>query len=639
MGAMASGFAARLLFLVALFGFSTATAHQERQAQPVFRSGVELIRVEVTVVDGRGEPVRDLQPEDFLVRIDGKPRDVRFARFYGPVTATATVAPGSGPAVARAGAASPPPPGRVVVIVIDRESLRPGTGAQVLESTAKFIERLSPRDAVGFVPVPGTSISPTREHQRVGDAVRRALGAEPKRNWRFNLSLREARYWEEKNSRQQMFVIERECRVHDDTCPGELRLQAFEMLREARDRARQIVSALASVAESLAPIEHPKQLVFISGGLAFDTETHTWYRDFARKAAAAEMTVYTIEVDQPPADASSGFSVGPMQRDPGLEEGLTTLAGMTGGAFFAAVGTGKGVLDRLHAELENVYQLGVDGASQDVDGKPHEIRVEVKRPGLTLRARREILVHRGTQDRNLLADLLASPVDVMELPVSAVGAVFRGEAADSLKVVLVAEAGGAGADAPWPMEYGVIVYRDDRPTHEVVDRLDSGSRRGVAAVQLAPGKYRLRAAAVDARGRGGVVDQPLEVGLRVAGDLQLSDLLVGTRGDAFEPVISMEAGTRVAAMLEIYTVRDELFADTAIVFELYEGKNPAPLAVVEGLLHATESARRQVAEGELPTETLQPGDYRVSATISVAGAPVGRVTRAFTVSERAFEPV
>lgn len=607
------------------------------QSQPAFRSGVELIRVDVTVVDNHGRPVRDLQASDFVVRIHGKPRDVRFARFYGPdevrpagpAPATAASAPhGTASNVASS-------PGRVVMIVVDRESLRPGSGGQLLDSVAAFIQGLSPQDAVGLVPIPGATIDPTREHQRVAEAVKRALGAEPKRNWRFNLSLREANDWEERDARRTSFLVERECRPHDVTCPQELRLQAFEMLRDARDRARQIVSTLAAVAEGLASIEHPKQLVFISGGLAFDTETHTWYRDFARKAAAAQMTVYTIELDQPPTDASSGFSFGPTVRDRELQEGLTTLAGLTGGAFFSAVGTGSGILDRVRTELENVYQLGLDGAPEDADGKPHEIRVEVKRPGVTVRARREVIVPAGAgAQRNPLAGILRQPVDVTDLPVAVGAFTARGDEPDTLKVILVGEAAQA-AGARLPIQYGFIVLKDGKPTHEIVDRFETQPTRSVTAVQLAPGTYRLRFGAVDADRRGGSVDLPLRVGLRAAGDLQFSDLFVGTLGSEFKPAVTAAQGTRLMTMLELYTMRPEVFDDTSVVLEVRNAESAEPLATAEGLLRPTDSERRQVAEGPVPTGGLQPGTYTVSATISVAGTPIGKVTRGFILTDAA----
>ena len=44
--------------------------------QPTFKSGVELVALDVTVVDRNGRPVQGLGPEAFQVTIDGRPRRV-----------------------------------------------------------------------------------------------------------------------------------------------------------------------------------------------------------------------------------------------------------------------------------------------------------------------------------------------------------------------------------------------------------------------------------------------------------------------------------------------------------------------------------------------------------------------------------
>ena len=48
---------------------------------PVFRSGVEVMEVDVTVVDAKGMPVRDLRVPEFTVTVDGQPRRVVSAEF------------------------------------------------------------------------------------------------------------------------------------------------------------------------------------------------------------------------------------------------------------------------------------------------------------------------------------------------------------------------------------------------------------------------------------------------------------------------------------------------------------------------------------------------------------------------------
>src|SRR4051794_4720437 len=97
---------------------------QGKQPQtPVFRSSVEALVVEASVLDRDGKPVTDLSASDFIVTLDGKPRRVRDARFFGD---------GEVEVVTRAESPVPGPvtqdieDGRIVVFVVDRESIAPG---------------------------------------------------------------------------------------------------------------------------------------------------------------------------------------------------------------------------------------------------------------------------------------------------------------------------------------------------------------------------------------------------------------------------------------------------------------------------------------------------------------------------------
>ena len=113
----------RALVLAAAFGFILQ--------QPTFRTRVELVRLDVTVVDRDGNPVRDLRPEDFMVTLDGQPRRVAFARFYG----SEAVAPPSADVPVSVATNTASTPGRVVVLVADLESrLAPGDRVQTLDT-------------------------------------------------------------------------------------------------------------------------------------------------------------------------------------------------------------------------------------------------------------------------------------------------------------------------------------------------------------------------------------------------------------------------------------------------------------------------------------------------------------------------
>jgi hypothetical protein len=49
---------------------------QDQPGQPVFRAGINFVRVDVIATDSRGNPILDLKPEDLAVTEDGKPQAI-----------------------------------------------------------------------------------------------------------------------------------------------------------------------------------------------------------------------------------------------------------------------------------------------------------------------------------------------------------------------------------------------------------------------------------------------------------------------------------------------------------------------------------------------------------------------------------
>ena len=46
-----------------------------------FRTGAELVRVDVTVIDHKGQPIADLTADDFTVEEDGVPQKIQSFKF------------------------------------------------------------------------------------------------------------------------------------------------------------------------------------------------------------------------------------------------------------------------------------------------------------------------------------------------------------------------------------------------------------------------------------------------------------------------------------------------------------------------------------------------------------------------------
>ena len=75
-----AGFALRAgvvgLAAVAVLGPSAATVQTPQGQPPIFRGGANVVRVDVTVTNNRGEPATDLTRDDFVVTEDGAPQTI-----------------------------------------------------------------------------------------------------------------------------------------------------------------------------------------------------------------------------------------------------------------------------------------------------------------------------------------------------------------------------------------------------------------------------------------------------------------------------------------------------------------------------------------------------------------------------------
>ena len=70
--------AAATLLPLAASGRPLATPPQE---PPVFPAAIDLVAIDVTVVDEKGHPIPELQPQDFEVLVDGRARRILSAQF------------------------------------------------------------------------------------------------------------------------------------------------------------------------------------------------------------------------------------------------------------------------------------------------------------------------------------------------------------------------------------------------------------------------------------------------------------------------------------------------------------------------------------------------------------------------------
>ena len=81
---------------IAILGLLTLALGAQQQSQPTFKSGVQVVEVDVRVFDGNGGFVRDLKAEDFELLENGAPQKIEALYFVEPA-AGARAWPSRGP--------------------------------------------------------------------------------------------------------------------------------------------------------------------------------------------------------------------------------------------------------------------------------------------------------------------------------------------------------------------------------------------------------------------------------------------------------------------------------------------------------------------------------------------------------------
>jgi VWFA-related protein len=368
------------------------TARQ--QPPPTFRSGVEVVRIDVSVVDKTGRPVGDLAPADFTVTVDGKPRTIVSAQFLKYEVRTA-VTPGGRGAAAPAPAPQSPPPPRTVLIVIDEDNIEPGEGQLAKQAAARFIDRLGPDDRVGVVTIPRLRAEVTLSTRRSDalkalDAVITGVNVD---RYEYTIGLAEAFDIERGYSEVTQRVIDRECGTAPG-CPPRVMMQVRQMQLQAHIRGQRSLDAMAGLAEGLVSVEGPKTVLLISGGVPMpDLHALNAFDRIEAAFAAAQVSFYTLYLERSTFGQVRNRPSPTAVEDDLLErEGIENATSVTGGTLMLGIGTLDQYFDRVVTELSGSYLLGVEVAPTDRDGRTHQVDVKVSRRGVDVRARKRYVI-------------------------------------------------------------------------------------------------------------------------------------------------------------------------------------------------------------------------------------------------------
>lgn len=398
-------------------------AQQQAQQPPTFKSGVQLVEVDVRVFDKDGRFVTDLTRDDFELLENGTPQKIEAMYLVGAAVQPSPGTPDPAGVLptrpdANAGIPSPEPRGpspestQTWIFFFDLNHLTPGGGFdRARKAVDDFIrDRFREGDIAGILAgdkminnrltsIRQELLEAVKQVKPRGDSRTRYI--ELTREWpRFLNEEEPLRIARNENEWIQRAVM-RACTDEPSACQmadGAVRQKAARFAVDIHQASMATLTAFNGLASGLARMPGPKSVVFLSDGFVIQ-DIETSLRTVVGQLARAGARVYAIDVrgldragqrnliDQEQAEDTAG----PFVKMDALADGPNSVAVDTGGLMIRNENNIGRALDRIGEDAGRYYVLAYQPENSNFDGKYRPIQVRVKRDGLRVRARRGYL--------------------------------------------------------------------------------------------------------------------------------------------------------------------------------------------------------------------------------------------------------
>jgi VWFA-related protein len=635
-----------------------------------FSTKTDIVLADVTVIDGKGQPVLDLRLTDFTLSVNGRPRGIQAVEYVS----SSRPKPGAALAAEPGAATIDSREGRHLLIVADETHLSFGAGRAVLRAAENLIDRLAPEDRVAVMRMPtGGGVEFTRDHARAIEGLRGVTGQALRRAGMVaTIFPSEAVEAEEGGGPGWDAAISRECgRVTSGPCVDSMHAEATAMLNEMRFATSTTLRAMEQLLKGLVPVGVPINVVLISEGLFVDRTSES-LSTIGSLAAAARVSMSIVRPAREWYDASTKASSSNRNEDDRfVREGLEQLAGELRGGYYTAVGDGSGAFDRIGAELAGYYLLAFEPTPDDRTGRERRIKVEVKRRGVTLRSRSTFVIPSPTPVTSLTAGPVetgraprptsaaeAPPSPPAPLPASVIAVPVRvgtysmfSPDDDRVRVLITAEAGDAVTESgSWRVSLMLKDPRGQIVSNSAATVSLSPARPTAPSpalfsteVVLNPGDYSLSLTLVNADGRVGMVEQKLAAQFRsAAGGFSVSDLVVVNEPEAgaamrLAPTASIER-ERAAVFLEVRHADSTALGEARASFEVAQSVDGPAVVTTQATSEARANGTDRAFAGSMLLNALPPGEYFMRGTLIGAGGARSQFTKAFRLDRRAAGP-
>jgi VWFA-related protein len=571
--------------------------------QQRFAAEATSIRLHLTAIDSKGQPVTDLAQSELHLTVGNEPREIRVLRWLGEgrrelVAADKSASPAAMnlplPFASNRGEAE----SHTWFIVVNHGSLRPGDERQVMRMLDELVTRLPARDRVGVATIPQgrALVEFTTDRPAVLKALGQisgyraataapAAGAQPQARW-------------------ANFGSVASC---------------------AEARTRVVLDDLAAMLQVTADSPGPKTLVLVSGEVPplADPQCSRERERLIRAAESSGAFLVAIEPYQFATDAMirgvdawSGFDSVSVSS---ASQNLADVAAATGGDLYRVSGSGAGLRDRLERMPEARYELYFDARTDERTGKLRDLRVTTTRAGVEILARQHFTASeaKGAAASPTADQLMAGGTLLMDVPIRLAAYPFRNGRSKDVKVMIVAES-DVGASPLAEVRFGLLDAK--RKIVSGWQETPPGSGPIVTAASITPGRYHARAVMMTADGRSGSAEFEFMTALAECRGAALSGIMVGAVvNGAFKP--ALRVGDTADAYLEVYTTASG--GQSPVVTFSVDGQQPIPAQVT-----ATRDPDRWIVNAPLPS-TLASGDHGLVATVLDGAREICRTTSAF----------
>src|SRR3954468_996296 len=366
---------------------------------PTFRTGVDVVQVDVSVLDKERKPVRGLTENDFTILEDGKPRPlVAFVPVnLAEPSQEAPSAPWVRDAPADVITNSVRPEGRLVVIMFDW-SIRFLDQALARRIATAAVDQLGPDDLAAVVFSSGFANggSPqnfTADRALLLAAINRPIAA-VMQNPPKGVPGHDPRNGNDVMIDDPEGYESGECYCR--LCVPETIARIADAVRDIQGRRKTLlfIGSYFRIYESLqGPVSRQGKPVgpAINGGPVYHAGVCaaplTDAREkMTRATSLANLTVHTLD---PVGLETSGNSPlgGELDAIRERQDDLKLLADITGGRTVMSTNAPEALLPAVFAESQSYYLLAFAPAELARPGKYHKIEVKVNRPGVSVRTR------------------------------------------------------------------------------------------------------------------------------------------------------------------------------------------------------------------------------------------------------------